>query len=58
MLNGLDEMKMSNKEHKISIHHLGSGTTEDMIDFIKPIAKRNPEDCDSSHWHKLFNKKN
>ena len=43
MLNGIEGNRMSCSKNKIAVHHLGGGTTTDMLDMTRILAKRNPE---------------
>ena len=44
MINGIEGNRLSsNSNNKVTVYHLGGGTTTDMIDMIRILAKRNPE---------------
>ena len=42
MLNGIDGDGISNKDTCVSVKSFGGSTTKDMIDYIKPSARKKP----------------
>ena len=44
MLNHIEGSRLSNKKRSTKVHAFPGAATEDMIDFIRPLAFRNP-DC-------------
>ena len=43
MLNHIEGSILSNKKRSTKVHAFPGATTEDMIDFITPLAFRNPD---------------
>ena len=43
MLNHIEGSRLSNKKRSTKVHAFPGVTTEDMIDFIRPLAFRNPD---------------
>ena len=43
MLNHIEGSKLSSKKRSTKVHAFPGATTEDMIDFIRPLASRNPD---------------
>ena len=43
MLNHIERSRLSNKKRSTKVHAFPGATTEDVIDFIRPLAFRNPD---------------
>ena len=43
MLNHIEGQRLSNKKRVTKIHAFPGATTEDMVDFVRPLAYRNPD---------------
>ena len=43
MLNYIEGQKLSNRTRATKVHSFPGATSEDMLDFIRPLAYRNPD---------------
>ena len=43
MLNHIEGQRLSNKKRVTKVHAFPGATTEDMVDFVRPLAYRSPD---------------